>query len=76
MDRDQLISELKNVIEKQMEISISSSDQKLDIDSFTMMLIITFVNEKTGILLDMEILNFDDFNSLNSLSNMIYSKSK
>ena len=74
MNQEQLKNELKSMIEKQMEITIASPDEKLDIDSFTMMLIVTFINEKIGIILDMEALDFDDFNSLNSLIGMIDNK--
>lgn len=76
MNKEQLSNELKSMIEKQMEITIASPDEKLDIDSFTMMLIVTFINEKTGVLLDMEALDFDDFNSLDSLINMCDNKAK
>ena len=63
--------EIKNLIEQEREIVIDSDDQKLDIDSFTMTLIISFVNDEMGVVLDMETLDFDAFTSLNTLADLI-----
>lgn len=72
MDRATFAQELKELIEEQSKAPISSFDQELDIDSFCMMLIITFTDAKLGVTLDMEILDFDDFKSVNVLADMIY----
>ena len=71
MKRSDVIEKLKNLIEEEREITIADNDQKLDIDSFTMTLIISFVNDEFGVVLDMEALDFDAFTSLNTLVNLI-----
>jgi|TARA_B110000438_G_C15759634_1_gene626702 acyl carrier protein len=71
MKRSDVIEKLKNLIEEEREITIVDNDQKLDIDSFTMTLIISFVNDEFGVVLDMEALDFDAFTSLNTLVNLI-----
>jgi acyl carrier protein len=71
MKRPDVIEKIKNLIEQEREIVIDSDDQKLDIDSFTMTLIISFVNDEMGVVLDMETLDFDAFTSLNTLADLI-----
>lgn len=71
MEHATLVEKLKKLIEEQDNITIERPDQQLDIDSFTMMLIITFVDEDMGVQLDMDILDFDDFKSLNDLANIV-----
>ena len=71
MKKSDVIEKLKNLIEEEREITIVDNDQKLDIDSFTMTLIISFVNDEFGVVLDMEALDFDAFTSLNTLVNLI-----
>jgi acyl carrier protein len=71
MKKDELISKLKSLIEEQQEITIGSPDENLDLDSFTMMLVITFADSELGVKLDMDSLDFDEFKSLNSLANLI-----
>ena len=71
MKRSDVIEKLKNLIEEEREITIVDNDQKLDIDSFTMTLTISFVNDEFGVVLDMEALDFDAFTSLNTLVNLI-----
>ena len=71
MKRPDVIEKLKNLIEQEREIIIDNDDQKLDIDSFTMTLIISFVNDEMGVVLDMETLDFDAFTSLNTLADLI-----
>jgi acyl carrier protein len=71
MKRSDVIEKLKNLIEEEREITIVDNDQKLDIDSFAMTLIISFVNDEFGVVLDMEALDFDAFTSLNTLVNLI-----
>ncbi len=71
MDKAEIVSKLKALIEEEAQISISSNDEELDIDSFTMMLVITYVKEEFGIELDLDKLDFDVFNSLNSFADMV-----
>ena len=71
MKRSDVIEKLKNLIEEEREITIDANDQKLDIDSFTMTLIISVVNDEIGVALDMETLDFDAFTSLNTLADLI-----
>ena len=76
MNRSEIIEKLKDLIEKQDDIKIESADEKLDIDSYTMMLVITYVQEEIGIQLDMDKLDFDNFNSLNVFTDMILEQSE
>tara|TARA_B100001245_G_C22729755_1_gene354304 strand:+ start:504 stop:746 length:243 start_codon:yes stop_codon:yes gene_type:complete len=71
MKRSDVIEKLKNLIEEEREITIDANDQKLDIDSFTMTLIISSVNDEFGVTLDMETLDFDAFTSLNTLADLV-----
>ena len=71
MKRPDVIEKIKNLIEQEREIVIDNDNQKLDIDSFTMTLIISFVNDEMGVVLDMETLDFDAFTSLNTLADLI-----
>ena len=71
MKRTNVIEKLKNLIEEERELTIDTNDQKLDIDSFTMTLIISSVNEEFGVTLDMETLDFDAFTSLNTLADLV-----
>mgnify|MGYP001377746929 FL=1 len=74
MKRSDVIEKLKNLIEEEREITIDANDQKLDIDSFTMTLIISSVNDEFGVTLDMETLDFDAFTSLNTLADLVEAK--
>ncbi len=71
LDKQEIAQKIKKVIEDEKEITIESSDQQLDIDSFTMMLIIMFVKDELDIQLDMEKLDFDAFLSLDSIADLI-----
>ena len=71
MKRSDVIEKLKKLIEEEREITIDANDQKLDIDSFTMTLIISSVNDEFGVTLDMETLDFDAFTSLNTLADLV-----
>ena len=74
MDRPTVVAELKKLIEKEIKSQIASNDEELDIDSFTMMLIITFADLQWGVKLDMDSLDFDAFKSLNTLTDLILQK--
>ena len=71
MKKNEIIGQLKDLIERQTEKKIKSPDENIDIDSFTMMLVITFVDQKLKVKLDMDTLDFDKFKSLNDLANII-----
>ena len=71
MEKSEVLKELKNLIEGQTEKKIKDENQDIDIDSFTMMLVITFAHQKLNIKLDMNKLDFDQFKSLNDLADVI-----
>ena len=71
MEKSEVLKELKNLIEEQTEKKIKDENQDIDIDSFTMMLVITFADQKLNIKLDMDKLDFDQFKSLNDLADVI-----
>ncbi|MDA7712506.1 phosphopantetheine-binding protein [Candidatus Pelagibacter sp.] len=71
MDQNQIAQKLKKIIEKQTEKTIKDEFVDIDIDSFTMMLVITFADQELGVRLDMEQLDFDKFKSLNDLAKVI-----
>ena len=54
MEKNKIIEEVKKVIEKQMEIEIKDPGENFDIDSFTVMLVITFADQKLNVKLNME----------------------
>ena len=76
MKKNEIIGQLKELIERQTEKKIKSPDENIDIDSFTMMLVITFVDQKLKVKLDMDTLDFDKFKSLNDLANLILTNKK
>jgi len=71
MEKNEVVSQLKTLIEDQTEKKIKDENENLDIDSFTMMLVITFAHQKLNVKLDMETLDFDQFKSLNDLASVI-----
>ena len=74
MERAEVADRLKQLIEEDTQKKIDGPDQKLDLDSYTMMLTITFVKEEMGIELDMDTLDFDAFTSLNTLADLVLNK--
>ncbi len=76
MKKEQIITQLKELIEEQTEKRINNNDEDINIDSFTMMLVITFADQKLNIKLDMNTLDFDKFKSLNDLANLILTNKK
>tara|TARA_Y100000294_G_C8561617_1_gene339286 strand:+ start:308 stop:538 length:231 start_codon:yes stop_codon:yes gene_type:complete len=71
-----IINQLKELIEEQTEEKINSFDENIDIDSFTMMLVISFADQKLKVKLNMDTLDFDKFKSLNDLANLILENKK
>ena len=76
MQKKEIISQLKELIEGQLEKKIKSSDEDINIDSFTMMLVITFADQKLKVKLDMDKLDFDKFKSLDDLADLILTSKK
>jgi len=74
MEKTEIADQLKQLIEEDTQKKIDGPDQKLDLDSYTMMLTITFVKEELGIELDMDTLDFDAFTSLNTLADLVLDK--
>lgn len=75
MDRSEIAAKLKGMIEELDEITIEAADHELDIDSFTMMMIISFVKEEMKVQLDMDTLDFDAFTSLDTLTDLVLAES-
>lgn len=75
MERTEITTKLKELIETETKTTIASDDQELDIDSFMMMMVITFIDEQFKIALDMEELDFDAFTSLDTLADLVINKS-
>lgn len=71
MDKGDLIDGLRELIERELKIQITSDSQELDLDSFTMMMVILFIEERTGVQLNMDELDFDAFTSLASLTSLV-----
>lgn len=70
-DKLDVLQKLKDLIEDECEITISGPEEKLDIDSFMMMLIITFVDDEFEITLNMDDLDFNSFKTLGLMGDMI-----
>ncbi len=57
MEKNEIIKQLKELIEGQTEKKIESPDTNIDIDSLTMMLVITFADQSLNVKLDMDTLD-------------------
>ena len=75
MDKREIATKLKEMIESLDEITIEGNGQELDIDSFTMMMIITFIAEEMDVQLDMDSLDFDAFTSIDTLTDLVLAES-
>jgi acyl carrier protein len=71
MKKNEIVEQLKTLIEDQTEKKIKDENENIDIDSFTMMLVITFADQKLNVKLDMETLDFDQFKTLSDLADVI-----
>ena len=71
MKKNEIVDQLKTLIEDQTEKKIKDENENIDIDSFTMMLVITFADQKLNVKLDMETLDFDQFKTLSDLADVI-----
>ena len=74
VNKEEIIARLKGLVEGQMEVEIKSSDETIEIDSFTMMLLVMFADDEVGVQLDMNVLSFDEPQSLNSFSELTLSQ--
>lgn len=75
LNRDEVKSKIKKLIESELNIKIQSDDQDLvgtdTIDSYTMMLLISFINKEYKVELDMEKIDFDAFGSINTITDLV-----
>lgn len=71
MTRAEMATKLKAMIEEQKHVTIPSLDAHLDLDSFTMMMVITFINSEIGVRLDLDKMDFDAFMSIDTLLDLI-----
>jgi len=75
MQRDEIREELKNLIESDLKIKIKDDNQDLlgskIIDSYTMLLIITFIREELELELNMDKIDFETFTSINTIVDFI-----
>ena len=80
MNKEQVLENLRNCVEKDLKIKIKDNNQDLIgqkvIDSFCMLLLITFIKSKFGVQLDTKKLDFDAFTSLNTLADIILKEMK
>ncbi len=74
MDRSTITDGIKTLIEKENDFSIEDNDQPLNIDSFTMMMVITYIDSNLGVRLQLSSLDFDNFYSLNTLADLVLDK--
>ena len=65
---------VRRIIEEQNRIEISAPDAPLEIDSFTIILIITYAEESLGVRLDLNKLDFDNFESLELIEETLFSQ--
>ena len=71
VDSGELVSDLRQLIEGELKIRVESDSQELDLDSYTLMMVILFIEEHAGVQLDMDKLDFDAFTSLTSLVSLV-----
>ncbi len=71
MTRDAMAEKLKAMIEEQKQVQVPSLDAPLDLDSFMMMLVITFIDTELGVQLDLDKMDFDVFMSINTLLDLV-----
>jgi acyl carrier protein len=70
VDNGKLTSDLRSLIEGELKIQVTSESQELDLDSYTMMMVILFIEEQSGIPVNLDDLDFDAFTSLSSLTSL------
>lgn len=73
MDRSELAAKLKAFIETECNLEVPAADAALDIDSFNMMLVITYMDTELGLTLGMDALDFSKQPTLNVLTDLAIS---
>lgn len=73
IDRRSAMARVKTLIEDQNRIVIDAPEDPLEIDSFTIILIITYAEESLGIRLDIDKLDFENFESLERIEGALFS---
>lgn len=73
MTKGEITGKLKALIEETNDVIIGGADEELEIDSFTMMLVITFAKSELNADIDMDDLDFDAFTSLNTFADLVLS---
>ncbi|MBP5857428.1 hypothetical protein KAJ83_10450 [Marivibrio halodurans] len=73
IDRRTAMARVKALIEDQNRIVIDAPEDSLEIDSFTIILIITYAEESLGIRLDIDRLDFENFESLERIEDALFS---
>ena len=71
MTKKEIVGRLQALVEDQMEVRIKSPEEIIELDSFTMMLLVMFAEDEFGVQLNMDVLSFDEPRSLNSFSELI-----
>jgi len=74
MERSLILENLKTLIEDHSCTTITGPDQDLDIDSFTMMLILTYIDEEMDVTINMDSLDFESFKSLTTFADIVMEK--
>ena len=75
LNREEVKSKVRALIESELKIKIAGDDQDLlgtdTIDSYTMMLLIAFIKKEFGVELDVEKMDFDAFGSINTIADLV-----
>lgn len=71
MEHQVVVDKLRTLIERDTETVVESADELLEIDSFTIVLILAYVHDEWGVTLDRCKLDFAHFKTLNSMADQI-----
>jgi acyl carrier protein len=74
--REDIVDRIRGLVEHQTGHAIASADDELDLDSFVMMLVISFVHDELDVQLDLERVDFDSFKSLNVIADLVIQQSQ
>jgi acyl carrier protein len=78
MNREHIAEGITKLIEGDLKIKIKSPDQDLIgskiLDSFAMLLVISFIKKEFKVELQMESLDFDAFMSIHSMADLVLDK--
>lgn len=73
MDKAAAMERIKAIIEEQNAITIAAEADGIEVDSLTILLIFTYARETLGISLDSDKLDFDNFASLATIEDTVFS---